>query len=256
MDILVQHPKLPLARSLLLEMGYQKLNLQRVKDHPFHEVYYRYVQLPFCIELHWNLDDPKLVTIPQKELWSRAQLVQIHEEDTMVLSSEDNLLFLSNNLIKQVNQLLRSLCDVAELLEKYQDVLDWKYIIESANSWGIETSVYYTLKQSKELLGAPVPVSVVNALKPKPWRRWLLGFLINEEYLLSSTSVTKIKAETYAVFRSLMMNQARRMLIVLSNFRNRGRGGSIAWLRTIIWIVLVFSAALWHNTARFLSGWR
>ena len=106
------------------------------------------------------------------------------------------------------------------------------------------------------MLGAPVPLSVINELKPKPLRRWLLGFLINQEDLISTTEMTKIKIETHVIFQSLMMNHAHQMLTVLSIFRNGDRGGMIAWQRTIFWTLLVFGAALWRYTVRFLSKWR
>jgi hypothetical protein len=57
--------------------------------------------------------------------------------DIMVLSPEDNLLFLSNNLSKQDSRILRSLCDLAELFKKYDGILDWDYIINPAHYWNV-----------------------------------------------------------------------------------------------------------------------
>jgi hypothetical protein len=256
LDILVKSEELSRVSSLLLEIGFKPLPAQKEWNHPFHETYFKQMNTPLILELHWNLDNQKLVTIPQQELWNRAQLLQIQGWTTKVLSPEDILLHLSNNLSKPGDQLLRSLCDITELLKKYCSILDWKYITESANSWGIGTSVYYSLRRSKELLGAPVPLSVINELKPKPLRHWLLDLLMNQEFLISAAEVTKIKVETRVIFRSLMMNHARQMLTVLSNFRNGGRGGMMAWQRTIFWTFLVFSAALWRYTSRFLSKGR
>ena len=256
MDILIKPEELSRAGSLLTEIGYKPLPVQQGWNHPFHETYFKQMKPPLFVELHWNLDNQKLVTIPQQELWNRARLLQIQGWTTKVLSPEDILLHLSNNLTKQSNQVLRSLCDITELLKKYYSILDWKYIIESANSWGIGTSVYYSLRRSKELLEAPAPLSVINELKPRPLRRWLLDLLMNQEYLISAAGVTKIKIETAVIFRSLMMNHAHQMLTVLSIFRNGDRGGMIAWQRTIFWTLLVFGAALWRYTVRFLSKWR
>ena len=256
MDILIKSEELSRAGSLLSEIGYEPLPAQQRWNHPFHETYCKQMNPPYIVELHWNLDNQKLVAIPQQELWNRAWLLQIQGWTTKVLSPEDILLYLSNNLTKLGNQLLRSLCDITVLLKKYCSILNWKYIIESANSWGIENSVYYSLRRSKDLLGAPVPLSVINELKPKPLRRWLLGFLINQEDLISTTEMTKIKIETHVIFQSLMMNHAHQMLTVLSIFRNLGRGGMIAWLRTIFWTLLVFGAALWRYIGRFISKWR
>jgi len=254
MDILVQPEEISLASSLLSEMGYKQSVTKRALDHPFHELYCKQVQFSMIIELHWNLDDQKLVAVPQQEIWHRAQLLQIEGGTTMVLSPEDTLLFLSNHLTKQDNQLLRSLCDITELIKKYNGVLDWDYIIESAHSWGIGTGVYYSLSRAQNLLEAPVPVSAIRALKPKVWRRWLLDVLVSKEFFISTTRVSKLRAETYNIVRSLMMKRARQTLAVLAKYR--GYEKRAAWLRTAIWIMLVLMAALGRNTVRVASGLR
>jgi hypothetical protein len=253
-DILVKPEELAQAGSLLMEIGYKKLTAQQEQCHPFHEVYSRQTQFPLFIELHWNLDDEKLVSVPGQIIWHRAQHLQMQEGSTMVLSLEDNFLFLSNHLIKHDDQLLRSLCDIAELLKRYSTALDWDYIIKSARSWGIEIGAYYSLKQAKELLGAPVPVSTLRALKPKLWRRWVLNFLVSRETFMSPIKWDKLRSETLVLVRSLMMKCANRTALVLANFRGRGKKG--VWLKAIFWIVLVFGAALIRNMAGVVSGWR
>lgn len=255
MDILVQPEEVSLAGSLLLEMGYQQPVPKQAWNHPFHEApYYKQGQFPFFIELHWDLDNSKLVAIPKEEIWRRAQFLQLQGGSTMVLSAEDNLLFLANHLFKHHTHLLKFLGDIAELLKKYDGVLDWDYIIESARSWQIEAAVHYSLKRAKDLLEAPVPVSPVRALKPSIWRRWVLDFLVSQETFVSPIRSDKLRIETSALVHSLMRKHTRQMLAVLA--RHRGSEKRAKWLRTAIWIMLVFGAALGRNTARFLSGWR
>jgi hypothetical protein len=244
-DILVKPEELSPASSLLLEAGYKQLDTQLEWDHYFHKVYEKQMQFPFFIELHWNLDDDKLVAVSQQEIWHRAQQLQIQGGTTMVLSPEDTLLFLANHLAKQSTQLLRCVCDIAELLKKYEHILDWEYIIRSARSWGVETGVYYSLKRSSELLGAAVPEYAMKALKPKAWRRRLLDFLINRDAFTSTTRQTKLSNETYRLVRSLMMKHTRQTLAVLARYRSHDK--RVATLRTVIWIILVIGAALGRN---------
>lgn len=252
MDILVHPEALSLAGSLLLEMGYQQWDSEHAWNHPFHEIpYYKKAQFPFLIELHWSLDDQRLVAVPQQEIWHRAQLLHTQGDSTRVLSPEDNLLFLSNQPTKEPAQLLRYLSDIAELLKKYDGVLDWNYIIESAHSWGIGAAVYYSLRWSRELLGAVVPVSVVRALKPEAWRRWLLDFLISQAFFISTPRLSRLRDETYNIARSLMMKHFYQTVLVLIRHRESVKRG--AWLRTAIWIILVFSAALGRNMAGVVS---
>jgi hypothetical protein len=252
-DILVRPDELHLADSLLLKMGYKQSASQDEWEHPFHKApYCKQVQFPLYIELHWDLDDNKLVSVPQQDIWRRAQTLQVQGRTTMVLSPEDTLLFLSNHLTKQEDHLLKTLCDITELLKKYDESLDWDYIVASARSWGIGTAVYYCLRRSKELLGAPVPVTAIGTIKPAAWRRWVFELLLSKESFVSPTKWSKLRSETFVLVRTLMMKYPRQMLAVLSKYR--GHEKRATWLRTAIWITLVFGAALGRNLAEFLSG--
>jgi len=252
MDVLVPPEKMHSARSLLLEMGYRQFTSPSW-HHAFHEApYCRLAQFPLFIELHWNLDDEKLVTISRQQVWNRAQRLPTQEQAGMVLSPEDTLLFLSNHLSKHSTHLLRSLNDIAELLKKYDSILDWDYALAATHSWGVEAAVYYALRRSQELLGAPVPAYVIRAIKPRVWRRRLIDFLISRDFFISSTHRARLRDETYTVARSLMMNNVSQTILILA--RNHGRSNRITWFRTAIWVILVFGAALARSLFRVVSG--
>ena len=248
-DILVQPDDLPQASSVLIEMGYKQMTSPVHQAHPFHGApYYKQTTFPIFIELHWNLDDPRLVAIPHQEIWRRAQQSKIAGETVLLLSPEDALLFLSNHLFKHDNYLLRSLCDITELLKKYDGIMDWDYILKSAYSWQIETPAYCSLKRAQELLGAPVPESVIATLKPSLFRWRLLNFLIDREIFISTISGYKLRKETSALFRGLLMKHVRQTLVVLS--RQHSTEKRWAWLSTVTWVALVFGAALGRNLFR------
>jgi len=254
-DIMVRPGELSSASSLLVEMGYEQLVPPQTWYHSFHKAPYRKQRkFPVFIELHWDLEDRRLVAIPQQDIWNRAQWLKLPGGNIMVLSPEDTLLFLSNNFSKQGGRKLRSVCDIAELIKKYDRVLNWDYIVKSSKSWNIEVALYYSLRWAHDLLGAPVPISSVRALKPGVWRRCLLGLLMNQEFFISSIRLDKLRAETYIVARSLMMKHGRQMLEVLSRYRDAEKGAK--WLRTASWVILVFGAALARNTIRAILGWR
>jgi len=255
LDIMVRPEELSSASSLLVEMGYEQLVPPQIWDHPFHKAPYRKQgKFPVFIELHWNLEDERLVAIPQPDIWNRAQLLKLAGGDIMVLSPEDTLLYLSNNFSKQSSRKLRTLCDIAELIKKYDGVLDWDYIVKSAKSWNLEAALYYSLRWAHDLLGAPVAESSVRALEPSAWRRCSLGLLMNREFFVSNIRSDKLRAETYIVVRSLMMKHGHQMREVLSRYR--GVEKRAKWLRTASWAVLVFGAALVRNIARAIPGWR
>ena len=251
MDVLVQPGDLARARHLLLESGYRQLTKSEEWNHNFHDApYFKQVQFPLFIELHWNVDDERFVFIDQNEIWKRALPFSIQERTSFVLSPEDNLLILSSHHIKQPNRLLRYLCDIAELLKKYRDTLDWDYIIKSACSWGIETSVYFALRQAKELIDAPVPRSAIVMLKPSIFRRWLLSFLVGREYLISPSGLTRQREATFIMVRAIMMKYPYQMLEVLSAYHSGKKEAT--GLKIMFSLIMVFCAALGRNAAKLL----
>jgi hypothetical protein len=253
MDILVKSDSLTSAGSLLNDLGYRNIAVKIPYTHPFHEVYQKIDAFPFFIELHWNLDDRALVTVPLEDIWQRAKTVDIQGGTMMVLSPEDALIHLSNNLSKPSGRLLRNLCDITEMLKKHGETLDWDYLVKSARSWGIEAGVYNSLKLSGEVLGAPVPAPVVATLKPGFWRRWALNLLINHKVFLLPYKWDSLRFQTSIIVRCLTMRRTRRMLAVLSKYR--GHTKKVGWLRSLFWMIFVFCAAVGRNITEAISGW-
>jgi predicted CoA-binding protein len=242
-DILVHPIDVPRANSILVELGYKQLYKPPTWRHPFHEVpYYKRAKFSIYLELHHGLDDKTFVPISEQALWRRAQQFQTHGISTLVLSPEDNLLFLSTHLSRQVTELLKYIGDISELLKKYEVTLDWDYILTSACSWQIETITYYALARARYLLEAPVPASVLDTLRPAIWRRWLIGFLIDQNNLVKPIKRNKLTDWTMVLNRCLMIKHMRQMLAVLS--RQQGSKRRWTWFRIAGWIVLVFLAGL------------
>lgn len=250
-DLLVHLNDIPLSASILKELGYRKLDSRSPWDHPFHEVpYFKQAAFPMFIEIHWDLADPKLVSVARQEVWRRAQPMEQQGLSTLVLSPEDNLLFLANSLFKQDVHLLKSLCDVAELLKKYALELDWDYIERAARLWQVDSALYFSLRQARDILGAPISVSPLEALKPGWWRRSLSSFLMNRETLISPIRGDRLRSWTSTLAGSLAMKHIPQTLAVLSRYQ--GTRKKAAWLRTVIWIILVLLAALSRNMARMV----
>ncbi|OGO31814.1 MAG: hypothetical protein A2Z29_08420 [Chloroflexi bacterium RBG_16_56_11] len=242
MDILVPPENIDTAGSLLQQLGYQQRVSPQDWDHPFHEApFVRQARRPLMVELHRNLDNENLVVIPRQRIWGRAVTVRIQGAPVTVLSPEDNLLFLADHLSKHSTRLLMLLSDIAELLKKYRETLDWDYVIRSAREWNVAPAAHFALQRAWELLGAPVPAYVFADLKVAAWRRGLFALLMDRRYLVSGMNLTKLRMETATAVRSLMMKTLSQMLLVHS--RNR-RGKKMAWLGAVVWLIAVLGAAL------------
>ena len=204
------------------------------------------------VELHWDLNDPKLEVVNREDIWRRARHFQFQGGNTIVLSPEDNLIYISSILLTQKGEYFKHLADITELLKKNQDNLDWDYIMRTEHSLGITAITYYALKWAQELLGAPVPKPVFTVLKPSLPRRCLISWLVSHKILLSPAGWIKLHSEITTLARSLMMSRTRQSFIILAKYR--GYDKKAVWLRTIAWIPLVLGATLWINTLKLCTG--
>jgi hypothetical protein len=248
MDILIDREKIAPAVSLLVEMGYQELIEKRKRKHTFHRVYYKDTAFPLVIELHWDLKDPSIVAFPISDIWSRSREYRFHENNTRVLSPEDNFLYLAYNPLMQDGQLLKYLCDITRLLRIHRNDLNWDFILDSANSLGISSIIYYSQKWSRELLDAPVPVSVMEELRPALWKRWLISFFMSDGDIFLPIKSNKLRNEILALTRSVMLNRVNKSLLVLAKYR--GYNKKFVWLRTITSIPIIFTAAMCLNIGK------
>jgi len=75
---------------------------------------------------------------------------------------------------------LKFIVDLAELLNKYANTLDWPYIEESAKDNHITTVLYLSLYLTKELLNAPVPPQILHKFCPHNIKRMFLHLALNK----------------------------------------------------------------------------
>lgn len=251
-DILVQPDKVAQASSLLEKMDYSRYILPKKPEHPFHHIYRKKEKIPFIVELHWDLHNPKLKVVNREEIWSRARHCQFQGGTTMVLSPEDILVYISTRLLIHDEKHFKHIVDLNELLKKNKDNLDWDYIVRTGRTLGVTATIYYALKWAQELLETPVPEPVITKLKPSLTRRCLISWLVCHKILLSPEGWTKINNEIKTLAHSLMMSRRQQAFIVIAQYR--GYNKRAIWLRTLAWIPLVLGATVWINTLKLCSG--
>jgi hypothetical protein len=249
MDIMVHPEDVSSANSLLLELGYfQPPYLKENWDHPFHETpYWKDAQFRLIIELHKNIDDPELLPVPQEQIWQRTQQYPVPGNSVLVLSPEDTLLLLCNHFFKHHNHMLMALCDISELIRKYDGVMDWEYVLSAARSWQAETSAYFTFRWARDLLGASLPASVTSALKPGWLRLRVLSIFLNRSSIISPIEGERVRSETLVLFRGLLMKHFSQTWQVL--YRHRGVAKRWGRLSMVMWTILVFVTAVGRDVS-------
>jgi hypothetical protein len=122
------------------------------------------------IEIHWNLMRPIYpITMNMSELWQHAQPALIAGIETLVLSSEDLLLYLCihTSVQHRFTMGLQPFCDIVEVLRRYRETINWEQVQRHVMAWGTSKCVYLTLYLARELLGIAVPEEILNTLKPQ-----------------------------------------------------------------------------------------
>ena len=119
------------------------------------------------VELHWRLlEEDAPFKIDMEGIWQRAVTERVAEVDVKCQSLEDLLLHLSVHFTYQhrlAGGLVR-LYDIAELIWKKGEVIDWEAARGIAAEWGAERALWLSLRLAQEITGAGVPQQVTDQL--------------------------------------------------------------------------------------------
>lgn len=165
-DILVREQDLTRARELLTSLGYrQEMSLNQDQEAAFLRSQREYVfsgNGGAVVEIHWAVT-PRNYSFPldTEDLWERLQEVSLGGATIPTLSPEDLLLILCVHGSKHLWHRLAWVCDVAELVQKYE-AMDWTQLIERAGSLGGQRMLFLGLFLANTLLGAALPKKVLQ----------------------------------------------------------------------------------------------
>ncbi len=171
-DIVVHEEDIPAAAELIMALGYQPekpLQLELHKSFQHHLPLFIKHSASTSVELHWTITNPgQRYTITIEDWWARAQPFHLAGIEAKALCPEDLLLHLCLHATYQHRFLqgIRPLCDITETVMRYGADLDWTAICERSQAWGWTKGVYLALYLSQALVGAAIPASVLETLKP------------------------------------------------------------------------------------------
>ncbi|MCH8061898.1 MAG: nucleotidyltransferase family protein [Chloroflexi bacterium] len=163
-----------------------------------------------------------------EDLWKRAVPTMLEGEPTWVLCPEDQLLTLCVHLHRHGFIRLIWFKDIDLLLRRYGDRLDWDMIKADAKAEGSESSIWYTLKLTRKLLGTPLAPDIEERFKPNPLIRLAYHLIWPESDALNLRSTTRRRAVQFSVSESwrgmlpsllLMGRKREKMEIILRRVR-------------------------------------
>jgi len=172
-DLLVPAKDLSSAGVVVEELGYAPLAAYHVSSRA----------LPYCdphlprfmkpgatpAEIHWHIVGPdSTLPIDVKEVWDRAVPARIAGVDVLVFSPEDLLLHVCFHATYQhlCEFSARPWCDLAEIIRRHGESMDWVQIVARAGRWRCRRGTYLALRLARDLLDAAVPDDVLESLRP------------------------------------------------------------------------------------------
>ncbi len=174
-DLLVKKNDIERALAALYKLGYgfgsetcrEMATLDWFKTHCHHVPFLDNPQKIRKLEIHWTLiSSHYLFTISPDELWERAKKVSMCGKEPWVLSAEDCILHLVlHACVHNMGVGIRTLCDIAAILNQSGHRINWEGLSMSASKCGAKNPLYITLRLSQDILGVRVPHTVLHDLQ-------------------------------------------------------------------------------------------
>ncbi len=258
LDLLVPYAKIKPAIALLQACGFtSERPFWPDVDGAMHYHAPPAVKALTMVELHWNLSgDSRPLQIDVEELWQQKQPCKPYPPGVYALGPAHLLLHLATHASygHRFRNQLRTLCDIAAVLEQHPESLNWSDLQETCQRWQAERGVYLALRLTQALLGAPLPEQVLASLRPADWKEsaleWARVRLFQSDPVLSENynrmlHGSSLKEKIAALFRGLFPSRQ-----VMSMLYGVQPGSWRIWLRyplhaaTRIWKYKGYAARL------------
>ena len=172
-DIMVRAADLEKVAGQLEELGYRSESVhdEDAFDETRHHLPVFSKPGGLAVELHWTLVKPRIgprfTPAELDGVWERSIPFVLGDGPGLTLCPEDMLLYLclhtaAIHLFAHMG--LRACFDVAELLHRYGEGIDWNRFLRRSEAWGFRSSAALTLLSAQETANAAVPISVLRSL--------------------------------------------------------------------------------------------
>ena len=205
LDVLVRPGSLPAARAVLRGLGFAQREVPRYKAlvHQFHDPAWERIDggSHVRLELHWALWADSARRMGTDGLWDRSVPATLLGQPIRILSPEDTLLHLAIHRTRSALR-LRWVVDVAELLRRHAATLDWEAFLARAAAARGRTASWAVLRLAHDLLDAPVPDEVLQALDPGPLKRAILERTCGRRALFRRASHGDVRQQPHLAARA------------------------------------------------------
>ncbi|MBF0217732.1 MAG: nucleotidyltransferase family protein [Candidatus Omnitrophica bacterium] len=156
LDILVKEADIAKAVETLLDEGYQRAEQSQ----------YYFINGISAVDLHSSLPHTRLM----EEVWREAVPALLGGEETLLISPEENIIYLSyHSAVQHADPDVKWLMDIDRIVRRASSLkgIDWDLLREKAGKNKLRIPVYWFLKRTCERFHTPIPEKILNELKPR-----------------------------------------------------------------------------------------
>jgi hypothetical protein len=125
---------------------------------------------------HHDVDMNGTLPINFQRIWDDATKIKFRGRDVFVMSPEDMLISVCINSCRNRFFRLKSLCDIAEIINKYNG-MKWEELTSKAREYDCNNIVYTALLVTKMTLGCELPEEVLDNLTVNLARAAIIRYL-------------------------------------------------------------------------------
>lgn len=158
-DVLVYPKDLEKVEDIMMRKGYRIFS-----QSPIHTVYVHPQHLP--VEIHWTLKHDSFfgqIESDEKQLWRRATPVKVGQGNSLSLGIEDLTMHLCEHMATHLSVGgfgIRQVADLALLVEKKGDQINWDIFCEQVRQWKLEKFVLTIFQVSQKVFDTKIPTQV------------------------------------------------------------------------------------------------
>lgn len=169
LDLVVPQAAIAEAQAVLRSQGYERNSASSKRAEHQHEEgpYHVFIKKrPISrVDLQWVMAHEHFsFQLDRPEFWQDRTPVTLGNKTVFGLSPEIQLIVLCVHGSKHAWELLKWVCDVAELVRSHPN-LAWNQVFVHASNWRCRRMLYLGLSVAHLLLDAPLPAAVLERLK-------------------------------------------------------------------------------------------
>jgi hypothetical protein len=151
---------------------------------------------------HHDITMNNVLSVDWQGIWAEAEKIPINGYDVFVMTPEDMLLATAINSCRKRFFRLKSMCDLATIIEKYPN-LDWNRVVSKAQAYKCNTILYTALVVAQATVGCYVPDGILIRLKINRLRASLVHYLVDNLSQRLTLANLFVHSETATLKRTL-----------------------------------------------------